>query len=140
MTAAMPFELAWRRREPPLAPVAVAGSGAVAAALATRARERVARGAELLGAAGSGWLVILGGGDDLPWADGAVYLGADDGLLVPTTLAVWPAAGLVRAALRDHAPRGSDLLVLMPDLLLAAPEPARPVTADTLIGLAGDAR
>ena len=52
------------------------------------ARRCLARGVQgLAGVAGEGVLILLG--TDLPWADGAVYLGRDPrapGLLLPTLL------------------------------------------------------
>ena len=54
--------------------------------LRAAARRRIDAGAELRAAAGDGWLLILG--DDLPWADGCVYVGHDGPLLLPTTRAL----------------------------------------------------
>lgn len=99
----------WRVREPPLTPAAVAGVGPVAAALLARARQPpvAARGLPVPGSggptlavggpSGPGWagvwssapaLVVLVG-VDLPWVDGAQYLGRDPdapGVLLPTRL------------------------------------------------------
>lgn len=100
------MKLGWVRREPPLATVAVAGSGAVGAELATAAQDRPLRVA-----AAGGWTLVLGDAADLPWVDGACYLGFDQGLLVPTTRAPTPSAALWRDRLRHGK---DDLAVLMP--------------------------
>ncbi len=131
MTAA--FTLRWSPREPPLAPVAVAGSGPVALSLAAGARDRVEAGARLRAAATAGWIVVLADVADLPWADGAVYLGWDDGLLVPTTRVPWPPAGIVRGALAgQHIPDDCGLVVLLPDQLLVSPMPVHPLSPAAL--------
>jgi hypothetical protein len=71
-----------------LDPVAVAGVGRPARALANRLlRLTDARLQELRGAAGGDLLVVLGETSALPWADGVAYLGRDPDaprLLVPT--------------------------------------------------------
>jgi MoxR-vWA-beta-propeller ternary system domain bpX5 len=136
MTVA-PFTLRWSAREPPLPPAAVAGSGRVAASLAAAAHDRVGAGAELRAAARPDWIVVLADAADLPWADGAVYLGWDGGLLAPTTLAPWPPAGVIRGGLAGHAPDGCDLLVLLPDRLLVAPMPVRPLNPTALATVTG---
>jgi len=126
---------AWSRREPPLRAAAVAATGDVLSSLqaATIAcltagaghaadpagRSTGAPGQELRAVAGDGWLVVLG--DDLPWADGAIYLGWDSGILVPTTSAPAPPAAILRAALP-----AADLVVLLPDRVLVSPTPVRP--------------
>jgi len=73
-----------------LDPVAVAGFGRAARALANRLlRLTDERLRELRGAAGDDVLVVLGETGSLPWADGVAYLGRDPDaprLLVPTTV------------------------------------------------------
>lgn len=73
-----------------LDPVAVAGVGRAARALANRLlRSTDARLQGLRGAAGDDLLVVLGETSALPWADGVAYLGRDPDaprLLVPTTV------------------------------------------------------
>ena len=108
----------WSTREPPLPPVAVAGTGAAAVALRAKAKNT-----DLRAAGNDDWIVLLGDAADLPWADGAVYLGWDAGLLVPTTRTLWPPADLVHAAIRQNA--GDGLAVLLPGRLLLSPVPAR---------------
>jgi hypothetical protein len=114
------------RREPPLPAAAVAGSGPVAVSLAASVRSRVAEGAALRVAAADDWILVLGDSEDLPWADGARYLGLDGGLLVPTTHAPMPPAVLWR----DHLLSGDTsrrLAVLMPGHALVTDAPIRPV-------------
>lgn len=108
--------LTWFRREPPLSPAAVAGGPELRAVTVRRLRE----GAELRVAFGPAWTLVVG--DDLPWVDGATYLGWDDGLLLPTTLAPSAPAGLLRHALPD------DVLAVLPGAVLTGPAPKR--TAD----------
>jgi len=80
----LPIE--WRRREPPLAPSVVIGLGEVARALVSATLRRSdADLATLRGLAGDGLVCLVG--DDLPWADGAHWLGQSPdapGLYVPT--------------------------------------------------------
>jgi hypothetical protein len=134
---AAPFTLRWSPREPPLPPAAVAGSGPVAPSLAAGARDRAESGARLRAAATAGWIVVLADPADLPWADGAVYLGWDDGLLVPTTRVPWPPAGIIRGALAAHVPDGCDLLVLLPSQVLASPMPVHPLSPAALATVTG---
>jgi hypothetical protein len=104
-------------REPPLPAVAVVATGAAVERLREAARRALARGADLRAAEGDRHLVVLG--DELPWADGCVYLGRDGPLLVPTTRRVEPQADVVAAAL------GAPLLVVLEDAILKGPAPAR---------------
>jgi hypothetical protein len=122
--------LQWSRREPPLPSAAVAATGEALDSLRSATITRIEAGAELRATAGDGWLVVLGAGTDLPWADGAIYLGWDSGLLVPTTLAPAPAAGLLRAAL----PR-EGLVSLVPDRVLVSPLPVRVADPVLLAGV-----
>jgi len=107
----------WRRREPPLPVAAVVAGGAASESLRIATLKRLAE-QEFRAAGGDGWLVVLG--EELPWADGAVYLGWDSGVLVPTTSIPSPPVALLRAAL----PAG-ELVVLLPDRVLVADAPVR---------------
>ncbi|MER6397130.1 hypothetical protein ABT263_13920 [Kitasatospora sp. NPDC001603] len=117
--------LRWERREPPLPAAAVLALGDAVAALAVAARERLAGGARLGVVAGDGALLVLGAEADLPWADGARYLGLDAGVLVPTTARPRPAAALWRRAVGAE---GDRLCVLFPGHALVADPP--PPTTD----------
>jgi hypothetical protein len=89
----------WRPREPPLLPCAVAAQGDAAIALARRA---ATSGRSLSCVAANGLIVLLGSAEDLPWVDGALYLGRDPNapnLLLPTALAPTVPADLVERAL-----------------------------------------
>ena len=113
--------LTWDQREPPLPPVAVLGTGAVAHRLAMAVTEEAA--ARLRIAAAPTTMLVLGEADDLPWADGARYLGREDGLLVPTTRKPSLPADLLRAALSETMP-GQEFAVLDDRVLaFAAPTP-----------------
>ncbi|MFJ2581362.1 hypothetical protein [Kitasatospora aureofaciens] len=92
-------QLRWERREPPLPTTAVLALGDGVPALAAATRDRLRAGARLGVVADDTALLVLGAAEDLPWADGARYLGRDGELLVPTTARSRPAAGLWRAAL-----------------------------------------
>ena len=118
-----PLQLRWSRREPPLPVAAVAGSGTVAVRLRSGGYQRSQAGARLSATGNADWIVLLGAADDLPWADGATFLGWDSDLLVPTTRAPWPPADLVRASLRRRF--GPALAILLPERLLVSPNPAR---------------
>ncbi|ATB51060.1 hypothetical protein [Corallococcus macrosporus] len=127
----------WRSRAEPLEPLAVAGEGAVAVALARRIlAEDDARLAHWEGVAGPGLLVLLGASASLPWVDGAVYLGRDDAapsLLVPCALAPDVAAPLLERALLAQAHGGGTLLAVLPaSLSMVSVAAARSVSRVTL--------
>lgn len=122
--------LEWSRREPPLTPVAVTATGAVVHPLREATISRLRTGAELRAASDGSWLVVLGNSADLPWADGATYLGWDGGLLVPTTLVPAPPVGLLRGALPQQG-----LLVVLPGHLLVSETPVRAADPALLAGI-----
>ncbi|MFJ4859401.1 hypothetical protein [Streptomyces sp. NPDC088748] len=136
-TPAPSFPLRWERREPPLPAAAVLAVGDAVPGLAAAALARVRNGARLgvLADDGPGLpaadraLLVLGAEADLPWADGARYLGRDAGLLVPTTARPAPAAPLWRRAL--GAAEGQ-LCVLVPGRALVADPPAPVTSPDAL--------
>lgn len=72
---------------------------AEAAALARAVQRRVSAGAALKAAFGEGALLVLGEPDALPWADRVIYLGRQQGLLLPTTLTPTIEVDLFRQAL-----------------------------------------
>lgn len=112
--------VAWVPREPPLAPVGVAGRGAVAAALAGACRGR----AGLVGVAGDGVVVVLGAADALPWVDGCVYLGRDPdgpGLLLPTTTRPDAPLALYARAVLARCPDGAAPVAVLRDPPLLVP-------------------
>lgn len=82
--------VAWKARTEPLEPVAVAATGSAAQVLAQRLLER--SDDELKRLRGVSWthgLAIEGAENDLPWADGALYVGRDERapkLLLPCAL------------------------------------------------------
>lgn len=96
------LSISWDLREPPLAPIAVLGSGVVARRLAAAVRPAVASALEVAASAES--LLIVGGTDDLPWVDGARFLGREDGLLMPTTHVPSVPSDLVRSVLAQAMP------------------------------------
>ncbi|HSK79259.1 MAG TPA: hypothetical protein VLQ45_22595 [Thermoanaerobaculia bacterium] len=126
----------WRPRTRPLLPVGAAARGRAARLLAerllARSDEELAR---LEGVAGEDLLVVLGPPAELPWADGAVYLGRDPeapSLLLPTTREPSVPLPLLEQALIARAlrvPGVAPPLAVFPDPpLLASTQKARPIT------------
>jgi hypothetical protein len=119
-----------------LPPLAVAGVGPVALALARRALAAdEAALARWSGVAGPGVLLLLGEAESLPWVDGVLYLGRDSAapaLLLPCTLAPDVAPALLERALLARAAQASPLAVLPTSSLLVPTGPARPLARDTL--------
>lgn len=127
----------WSQRAEPLEPLAVAGEGPVALALARRVlAEDDARLAGWSGVAGPDILVLLGPAVSLPWVDGAVYLGRDSAapsLLMPCALAPDVAASLLeRALLARTGNAGTPVAVLPSSGHLVSVGPARPVSRAAL--------
>jgi hypothetical protein len=127
----------WGPRAEPLEPLAVAGEGAVALALARRVlSETDARLAEWSGVAGTGVLVLLGPAGSLPWVDGAVYLGRDSAapsLLMPCALVPDVAVSMLeRALLARVGNAGTPVAVLSASGHLVPVGAARPVSRITL--------
>ena len=137
MSTATPALARWDRRPEPLEAVAVAASGRARAALAATARARLEGGAILRAAASDGWLLVLGPARDLPWADGAVYLGQEAGALLPTTVRTWPPPDLVLRAISSRTRRPDLLVALLPDAVLLVPRPERPADPALLASLVG---
>lgn len=129
------MKIEWVWREPPLRAVAVTGAGRTAGALAGGVRSAIARGAELRVSAGAGHIVVLGETDDLPWADGATYLGRDAGLLMPTTRRPVLPAALLRDRLLGGGSEGRLVVVLPGDEVLVSAVPVRPVAPEQLDGM-----
>ncbi|MEU8210955.1 hypothetical protein AB0B85_17375 [Micromonospora sp. NPDC049044] len=125
------MSLRWRQRDVPLPAAAVVAADAVVPELRADTLLRVATGARLRACAGrlQRWLIVLGDRADLPWADGAVYLGWDGGVLVPTLAQPWPCADLLREPLRHLTDERAGLIALLPGLVLAGPLPREPVDA-----------
>ncbi len=126
----------WAPRVEPLPPIAAAGAGSVAHALARRllAAEDASL-ATLSGVAARGFLLVLGRGDSLPWVDGISYLGRDPEaplLLVPTTLAPSVPAELVERALVRRASRDPPIAVLPEHGIVASAAAARALSRRAL--------
>jgi len=126
----------WRPRTAPLDPVGVAARGVAARALARRllAREDKAL-ARLSGAAAPDLLVVLGEAAELPWVDGAVYLGKDASaptLLLPTTREPSVPLPLLERAFARTVAAPPPLAVLLDPPLVASTEAVRPILRATL--------
>jgi hypothetical protein len=123
--------IGWRTRHEPLHPGAVLGDGLVAARLAAALAERVEHGADVEVHAGDGLVLAIGDAADLPWVDGAVWLGAEAGLLVPTTLEPTPEPHLVGRAVAKSVGADAGWIVLTPDRIVVGrraaghPDPGR---------------
>ena len=126
----------WRPRARPLPPVGAAARGRAARLLAERLLARSDEDlARLEGVAGEDLLVVLGPAAELPWADGAVYVGKDPeapSLLLPTTREPSVPLPLLEQALVARAlrvPGVAPPLVVFPDPpLVASTLSARPVS------------
>lgn len=110
--------IGWRARAAPLAPAAVAAEGAAAKRLALRVLARSDEAlAKLAGVAGPGVLLFTGANAELPWVDGAIYLGVErdaPGLLLPCNReADVPAALLEKALTRRAGDHAAPLAVLL---------------------------
>lgn len=131
----------WRPRARPLSPVAVAARGRAARLLGERLLDRGDEAlARLEGVAGEDLLVVLGPSAELPWTDGAVYLGRDPeapSLLLPTTREPSVPLPLLERALAARAARVPGVappLAVFPDPpLLASVLQARPLTQVMLV-------
>jgi hypothetical protein len=136
MSEALQIQPRWQVREAALAPVAVAGRGRVAIALAHRLLalddEWLAR---LAGVSGDGLLIALGDSSSLVWVDGVVYLGRDSlapSLLIPTTLEPDVPLALLERALMKRLAGASPIAVLLDPATIASVSLARPISRATL--------
>jgi hypothetical protein len=110
--------VAWRPRTVPLAPLGLIAAGASSRALVERLlrKDDDALG-RLRGVAGSDIVAVVGPEAELPWADGVVYLGRDDGapaLLLPTHLEPLVALPLLEAALLRRIANPAPPLAVLP--------------------------
>jgi hypothetical protein len=100
----------------------VVATGPAARRLATATLDGLRLGRLLRAVFSTDAFLVLGDAEQLPWADGAAYLGREDGLLLPTTEAPSVPADLLRCALTSTVP-GPEYAVL-PDRLYAFSAPA----------------
>jgi len=135
----------WRPRAAPLEPVGMAVRGEAAGVLAKRLLDRDDEAlARLSGVAAPDLLVVLGEAGELPWVDGAVYLGRDaeaPALLLPTTREPSVPLPLVERALLARSAGASGVswvsppyAVLIDPPLLASVQAARPIVRKVLLG------
>ena len=123
-------------RPTPLTAVAIAARGPHVRTLFAKLRalsdEQLAR---FSGVRANDAAIILGPADALPWFDGAQYLGAHGGLLLPTWAEPSVHSALLERALRQSVPPGPIAVLL--DTLDAAPlvvplAAARPLSRERL--------
>ncbi|MEO7719157.1 MAG: hypothetical protein ABIY70_23410 [Capsulimonas sp.] len=129
--------ITWRTRDLPLEPVGVAASGAAAIAMARRLLDASDETlAALTGVSGDGFLIVLGPADQLPWADGVVYLGRDPSaaaLFTPTTHIPSVPLALLAGALALRHPEVKPPLALVPNWpALVSFASARAIARETL--------
>jgi hypothetical protein len=132
------IRIRWLQRETALTPVGVAAVGDRARALA----RRLLRGdldtsmEHLRGAATDDALVLLGRATDLPWVNGAIYLGKDSragSLLVPTNMIPSvPIDALERSLAGRFANISPPIVVLPAHGLVFSAAPALPLGKDHL--------
>lgn len=110
------IELSWTARDVPLPARAVAAWGPAARLLGERiAALDDAALSGLTAVAGNRVLIIIGDEAALPWIDGVVYLGRDEGapeLLLPTAVAPSVPAPVLEAAIKHVATKGAPIAVL----------------------------
>ncbi len=139
MTAPTAIRPRWLTRDVPLPSVAVVARAAAVAGLARSTLRRLGAGAELAASASDDVLLVVGAETDLPWSDGAVYLGWDGGLLLPTTLHLVPSAAVIAPAAR-RCSEPNDLVVVLPGQVLITKVPRPQIDRAQLSRLAGDVR
>jgi hypothetical protein len=130
------IKITWQPREIPLAPVAAAAVHDVARALAQRLMEMDDESlAQLRGAVGPQFIIVMGDAQNLPWVNGIVYLGrspAAPSLLLPTALEPDAPVALLERAVARRLPN-SQLTALLTDPFLLAPVAvAQPIARDAL--------
>jgi hypothetical protein len=135
MTEAVPIGLAWRPVEVAPSPGAVVAHGEVARRLRARLAALPSARRELLEVtAAPGWLVVIGAGDELPWADGVRYAAPSTlapGLWLPTHVEPdVPHDLLARALQRRHARQP---MLLWPDPAVAWPLDRAQPASDTVL-------
>lgn len=116
--AVSPIEISWAARAVPLRPAAVLAQGAVAPILARVVVDRLTRGVELGVHASDGFLLAIGEERDLPWVDGATWLGREGLLLIPTTLEPSLDTGLLTRAIVRRIGAVHGWVILLPGRLL----------------------
>jgi hypothetical protein len=127
-------QLVWKPQEPPLAVAAALTHGPATIALARALFYDDERRSQCVVVGSGEWLVAIG--DNLPWVDGATWLGRVGGLLMPTAVQPTLSVALVSDALFRNRRRTS-IAVLTPHIALLAPMPIGPPTVDLLASTAG---
>jgi hypothetical protein len=136
------IKIRWTQREQALTPIGVTAVGDRARALARRLlRGDLAMPMERLrGAATDDALVLLGAAADLPWVDGAIYLGKDPkagSLLIPTNMIPSvPIDALERALVSRFAGIAPPIVVLPAHGRVFSAAPALPLGRQHLINWA----
>ncbi len=132
------INVTWAQRQEPLSPVCVAAIGDRATALGLRLlkedyQESFVR---LQAVVTDNILLLFGAVDDLPWVDGALYLGKDSqagSMLIPTNLAPSVPMDVVFRAILKGFPAAPPVVLLPKQGLLFSASPARPISKDRLV-------
>jgi hypothetical protein len=124
MTASL-LQIIWQNRAFPLVHCAVVARGEAARVLARRLLTRDDESlSSLSGVAGENLLLVLGEANNLPWANGALYLGRDveaPSLFLPTTLAPDVPISLFERALQARFAQLALPLAVLPQWNLILP-------------------
>jgi hypothetical protein len=130
----MTITLEWQEREPPLAVAGALARGTVAAALAKALFLDDARRQKCVAIGAGDALVVVG--DDLPWVPDVIWLGLDEGLLMPTRLqpcvdGIKVATSLVASALFRNRTR-TGIAVVTPGYAVLVSRPSGPPPVELL--------
>lgn len=139
------LSVSWAARPTPIPPLVVVGYGDAARALCARLLLRDDATLSRLSGARSAGLIVVRSDDpaQLPWADGAVYLGRDPAaptLYVPTTQLPTVPLALLERALRLRFPNLAPPLAVLPtrDGVLSLVECRQPILRASLLAWQGE--
>jgi len=130
--------LGWQRREPPLPIAGVIAEGKAAIALVERLADRMRKETvDVSVYTADRMFVVLGEAQELPWIDGATWIGRDGQLLCPTALVPdLPTDLVTRAVRRSYV--GTGPTIVTPFRAFLAREASRPPTLKQLAAIASN--
>jgi hypothetical protein len=127
-------KLVWEAREPPLPVSAVLARDVQASAIAQALFLDDSRRLRCVVVWSGDWILVIG--EDLPWVDGATWLGQVDGLFMPTALQPTIANVLVSDAIFRNR-RKTSIAVITPEIALTSDMPVGPPPLEMLAAAAG---